>query len=74
MRITLSLAALVLAALLLAMPTGTQAGPVKLDGLHQDSLVQDVSARKKKKKKIYKKKKKKKYAKKLRKKRMKRMS
>lgn len=71
MRITLSLAALALAALLLAMPTGTQAGPMKLDGLHQDSLVQPAHAmKKKKKKKVYKKKKKKKYAKKPRKKKV----
>lgn len=61
-----------LAALLLAMPTGTQAGPPKLDGLHQDSLAQPAAAKKKKKKKKYiKKKKKKKYAKKPRKKKIK---
>src|SRR5688572_6484794 len=66
MKTTLSLAALAVAALLLAAPTSTQAMP-KLDGLHQDSLVQAAAA-KKKKKKVVKKKKKKKYAKKPRKK------
>ena len=65
MKTTLSLAALVVAAILLAAPAGTQAMP-KLDGLHQDSLVQTAAA--KKKKKAMKKKKKKKYAKKPRKK------
>jgi hypothetical protein len=66
MKTGLSLAALAVAALLLAAPASTQALP-KLDGLHQDSLVQTVAA-KKKKKKVVKKKKKKKYAKKPRKK------
>lgn len=61
MKTTLSLAAVALAALLLAAPTSTQAGALKLDGLHQDSLVQ-TAAMKKKKKKVIKKKKKKKYA------------
>jgi hypothetical protein len=64
MKRTLSLAALALAALLFAVPTNTQAGPLKLDGLQQDSLVQTVAGAKKKKKKVVKKKKKKKYAKK----------
>jgi hypothetical protein len=64
---TLSLAALALAALLIAVPANTQAGALKLDGLHQDSLVQTVAGKKKKKKKYAKKKKKKKYAKKKRK-------
>ena len=67
MKTGLSLAALAVAALLLATPASTQALP-KLDGLHQDSLVQTVAAKKKKKKKVVKKKKKKKYAKKPRKK------
>ena len=67
MKTGLSLAALAVAALLLAAPASTQALP-KLDGLHQDSLVQTVAAKKKKKKKVMKKKKKKKYAKKPRKK------
>jgi hypothetical protein len=66
MKTGLSLAALAVAALLLAAPASTQALP-KLDGLHQDSLVQTVAA-KKKKKKVVKKKKKKKHAKKPRKK------
>ena len=66
MKTTLSLAALAVAALLLAAPASTQAMP-KLDGLHQDSLVQTAAAAKKKKKAM-KKKKKKKYAKKPRKK------
>ncbi len=66
MKTGLSLAALAVAALLLAAPASTQALP-KLDGLHQDLLVQTVAA-KKKKKKVVKKKKKKKYAKKPRKK------
>ena len=65
MKTGLSLAALAVAALLLATPASTQALP-KLDGLHQDSLVQTVAAKKKKKKVV--KKKKKKYAKKPRKK------
>ncbi len=60
---TLSLAALALAALVFAVPANTQAGALKLDGLHQDSLVQTVAGMKKKKK-YTKKKKKKKYAKK----------
>jgi hypothetical protein len=68
MKITLSLAAMALAALLLATPTSTQASALKLDGLHQDSLVQTAAAAKKKKKKVMKKKKKKKYAKKAKKK------
>jgi hypothetical protein len=66
-KTTLSLAALAVAGLLLAAPAATQAMP-KLDGLHQDSLVQSAAAAKKKKKKVIKKKKKKKYAKKSRKK------
>ena len=49
MKTGLSLAALAVAALLLAAPASTQALP-KLDGLHQDSLVQTVAAKKKKKK------------------------
>jgi len=68
MKTTLSLAALAVAALLLTAPTSTQAATPKLDGLHQDSLVQTASATKKKKKKAIKKKKKKKYAKKTKKK------
>ena len=48
MKTTLSLAALAVAALLLAAPASTQAMP-KLDGLHQDSLVQTAAAKKKKK-------------------------
>jgi hypothetical protein len=60
---TLSLAALALAALMFAAPVNGHAGPLKMDGLHQDSLVQTVAS-KKKKKKYVKKKKKKKYAKK----------
>jgi hypothetical protein len=67
MKTTLSLAALALAGLLLAVPTA-QAGPLKLDGLHQqDSLVQSAAA---KKKKYLKKKKKKKYVKKGKKKKV----
>ena len=58
MKTTLSLAALAVAALLLAAPTSTQAAALKLDGLHQDSLVQTVSSKKKKKKAIKKKKRK----------------
>jgi hypothetical protein len=65
-KTSLSLAALAVGGLLLAAPAATQAMP-KLDGLHQDSLVQAAAAAKKKKKAI-KKKKKKKYAKKPRKK------
>ncbi len=61
MKTTLSLAALALAGLLLVAP-GAQAGALKLDGLHQDSLVETAAMSKKKKKKIIKKKKKKKYA------------
>jgi hypothetical protein len=64
MKRALTLAALALAALLFAVPANTQASPLKLDGLHQDSLVQTVAGTKKKKKKVVKKKKKKKYAKK----------
>ena len=64
MKTTLSLAAMAVAALLLAAPASTQAIP-KLDGLHQDPLVQTAAATKKKKKAM-KKKKKKKYAKKPR--------
>jgi hypothetical protein len=66
MKTTLSLAALALAGLLLVAP-GAQAGALKLDGLHQDSLV-ETAAMTKKKKKAIKKKKKKKYAMKKRKK------
>ena len=44
MKTGLSLAALAVAALLLAAPASTQALP-KLDGLHQDSLVQTVAAK-----------------------------
>jgi hypothetical protein len=62
MRATLSLGALALAALLLAVPTSSQAGALKLNGLHQDSLVQTVVAKKKKKKVVAKKRKAKKYA------------
>lgn len=58
MKTSLSLAALALAGLLFAAP-GAQAGALKLDGLHQDSLVETAAA---KKKKAIKKKKKKKYA------------
>src|SRR5262245_27683500 len=65
-KTTLSLAALAIAGLLLAAPAATQALP-KLDGVHQQSLVQAAAAAKKKKKAM-KKKKKKKYAKKPRKK------
>lgn len=62
MKTTLSLAALALAGLLLVAP-GAQAGALKLDGLHQDSLVETAAmSKKKKKKKVIKKKKKKKYA------------
>jgi hypothetical protein len=60
MKTSLSLAALALAGLLLAAP-GAQAGALKLDGLHQDSLVQPTAmTKKKKKKKVVMKKKKKK--------------
>ena len=59
MKTTLSLAALALAGLLLVAP-GAQAGALKLDGLHQDSLVETAAMAKKKK--AIKKKKKKKYA------------
>jgi hypothetical protein len=59
MKTTLSLAALALAGLLFAAP-GAQAGALKLDGLHQDSLVETAAMAKKKK--AIKKKKKKKYA------------
>ena len=62
MKTTLSLAALALAAALLALPTGPQAGAMKLDGLHQDSLAQTI-AMTKKKKKVTKRKTKKHYAK-----------
>jgi hypothetical protein len=61
MKLTLSLAALALAGLLLAAP-GAQAGALKLDGLHQGSPVETVAMTKKKKKKAIKKKSKKKYA------------
>ena len=61
MKTYLSIAALAVAAALLVAPATSQATPLKLDGLHQDSLVQDVAA---KKKKMAKKKSKKKYAKK----------
>ena len=61
MKTTLSLAALALAGLLLAAP-GAQAGALKLDGVHQDSLVQTAAMTKKKKKMVVKKKKKKKMA------------
>jgi hypothetical protein len=60
---TLSLAALALAALMFAAPVNGNAGPLRMDGLQQDSLVQTVAS-KKKKKKYMKKKKKKKYVKK----------
>jgi hypothetical protein len=59
MKLTLSLAALALAGLLLAAPAA-QAGALKLDGLHQGSLVETAAMAKKKK--ATKKKKKKKYA------------
>jgi hypothetical protein len=75
---TLSLAILALAALLFAVPANA-AGAMKLDGVHQDSLVQTVAGTKKKKKSMKKKKKKKsakkpskkKYAKKKKKAKMK---
>ena len=73
MRTTLSLAALAIVALLLAVPVNSQAASLKLDGVHQeDSLVQAAHAKKKKakkkkkKKKAMKKKKKKKAKKKKR--------
>ena len=49
--------ALLAGALLFAVPVNSQAASFKLDGLHQDSLVQTVAGKKKMKKKKKKKKK-----------------
>lgn len=68
MKTYLSIAALAVAAALLLTPATSQASQLKLDGLHQDSLIQDVAA--KKKKKMAKKKTKKKVAKKKAKKKL----
>jgi hypothetical protein len=75
MKTYLSIAALAVAAALLVAPATSQASQLKLDGLYQDSLVQNVAAKKKKlakkktKKKVAKKKMKKKVAVKHKKKR-----